>query len=342
MKTLLAGKTATGIETYTLENDNGMRADIITYGARIQRLFVPDKDGKLIDVVAGFDDPEQFRDDYGTYFNAIIGRVGNRIEKGRFCLNGKEYTLYKNDGNNHLHGGKSGFDDKLWTAQASEDGSLTLTYLSADGEEGYPANLRVQVTYSLSNDNALTIAYEAESDGDTLCSLTNHAYFNLDGDFETALDHEIFINSDSLTDVDDELIPHGEILPVQGTAFDFSTPKKLGRDINSDERLLKIARGGYDFNYILREHTADEAVASAYSAKSGIAMSVYTDRPCMQFYTGNFLSGFTGKKRYPYQSAFCMETQGYPNACNVPSFPNMTLKAGEKYRTSTKYKFDVK
>lgn len=346
MKTVFKGKSSTGIETYTLENDNGMRADIITYGARIQRLFVPDKNGNPIDVVAGFDDPEQFRNDRGTYFNATIGRVGNRIEKGRFVLNGKEYKLYTNDGENHLHGGKFGFDKKLWTACAEKDGTLKLTYFSQDGEEGYPGNMTVCVTYALTNDNSLNISYEAQSDKDTLCSLTNHAYFNLDGEFESVLDHEIFIDADKLTDVDDGLIPHGGIMNVKGTAFDFTTAKPLGRDIEADERLLKIARGGYDFNYILNrhdtEHGTEKPVASAYSKKSGIEMSVYTDRPCMQFYTGNFLDGFCGKKPYPYQSAFCMETQGFPNACNVPSFESMTLSAGEKYVTSTSYVFKIR
>lgn len=342
MQAILIGTTETGIKTYRLENDCGMTAEIISYGARIKNLFVPDRNGNFIDVVAGFDDPEQFRNDYGTYFNAAVGRVCNRIEGGRFCLDGKEYTLFKNDGNNHLHGGKSGFSDKLWDAEIQDGASVKFCYLSKDGEEGYPANLKVEVTYTLTDDNALEIAYRAESDGDTLCSLTNHAYFNLDGDFDTALNHIIHINADAMTAVDDELIPHGEIMRVRGTAFDFCTPKKLGKDINADEKLLKTARGGYDFNYVLNARADGEKAAFAYSEKSGIEMSVYTDRPCLQFYTGNFLDGINGKKTYGYQSAFCMETQGYPNACNVKSFDSILLKKGEIYQTSTTYKFDIK
>ncbi len=338
METKFISKTDTGIELYRLENGNGMIAEIITYGARIHKLLVPDRTGKLIDVVAGFDDPEGYRNDRGTYFNATIGRVGNRIKNGKFVLNGKEYVLYKNDGNNHLHGGKEGFDKKLWTAEIGEGTSLKLSYFSKDGEEGYPANMRVSVTYSLTEGNALNIAYQAECDEDTLCSLTNHAYFNLSGDFKTVLDHDIFIDADTLTAVDGELIPKGEILNVKGTPFDFTVPKQLGKDIKADEPMLINARGGYDFNYVLN---GGEPAASAYSHSSGIKMTVVTDRPCLQFYTGNFLDGFVGKTSYPYQSAFCMETQGYPNACNVADFPSAVLKAGEKYETSTSYVFET-
>ena len=339
MKTKFISKTNTGIELYELENDNGMIAQIITYGARIHKLFVPNKDGKIIDVVAGFEDLEGYRNDHGTYFGAVIGRVGNRIGGSKFLLNGKEYSLYNNDGNNHLHGGKEGFDKKTWDVKIGEGASLILTYLSQDGEEGYPGNLQVQVVYSLTNDNELKIEYSATCDKDTLCSLTNHAYFNLDGDFKSVLDHEIYIGANALAAVDDELIPHGELLNVEGTAYDFTTPKKLGKDINADEHMLKIARG-YDFNYVLNRSDCG-AVATAYSEKSGVKMSVFTDKPCMQFYTGNFLDGFVGKTEYPYQSAFCMETQGYPNACNVDAFPTMTLKAGERMHTQTSYKFEV-
>ena len=346
MNTRFLEKSATGIETYLLENDNGMRAQIITYGARIQKLFVPCKDGNAIDVIAGFEDPEEFRNDHGTYFGAIIGRVANRIGGAEFTLNGKTYTLFKNDGNNHLHGGKEGFDKKLWLAEILDGGSLKLSYFSKDGEEGYPANLKISVIYTLSNDNSLSIEYEAESDGDTVCSFTNHAYFNLDGKFESALNHEIYINADAITSVDKELIPDGTIVQVKDTPFDFNTPKLLGKDIKADDSLLINARGGYDINYILNndknsvDATGRSAVATAYSNNSGIKMSVYTDRPCMQLYSGNFLDGFVGKTAYPYQSAFCMETQGYPNACNVPSFDSIVLKAGDKFKSFTKYAFE--
>lgn len=338
MKTTFVEKTEKGIELYRLENANGMICDVITYGARIAKLVVPNKRGELIDVVAGFPNPDGFLGD-NPYFNAVIGRVGNRIGGASFALDGNRYDLFKNDGNNHLHGGKCGFDSRIWTASVLCDQSLKLERVSPDGEEGYPGNMQVSVTYSLTDDDALDIRYEATCDKDTLCSLTNHAYFNLDGDFESVLDHEVFIDADYLTAVDDELIPHGALKAVAGTAFDFSAPKKIGRDINADERMLKIARG-YDFNYVLNGN-GYRKVASAYSQKSGVKMDVYTDRPCLQFYTGNFLDGLKGKKTYGYQSAFCMETQGYPNACNVPSFESMTLKKGEKYESRTTYAFCV-
>lgn len=338
MKTTFVEKTEKGIELYRLENANGMICDVITYGARIAKLVVPNKRGELIDVVAGFPTPDGFLGD-NPYFNAVIGRVGNRIGGASFALDGNRYDLFKNDGNNHLHGGKCGFDSRIWTASVLCDQSLKLERVSPDGEEGYPGNMQVSVTYSLTDDDALDIRYEAACDKDTLCSLTNHAYFNLDGDFESVLDHEVFIDANRLTAVDDELIPHGALKDVAGTAFDFSAPKKIGRDINADERMLKIARG-YDFNYVLNGN-GYRKVASAYSQKSGVKMDVYTDRPCLQFYTGNFLDGLKGKKTYGYQSAFCMETQGYPNACNVPSFESMTLKKGEKYESRTTYAFCV-
>ncbi len=339
MKAFFVDKTQSGIETYAIENDNGMRVELITFGARIFKLYVKDKNGNLVDVVAGFNTPDGFRDE-NPYFNAVIGRVGNRIGGAKFSLNSREYHLFKNDGNNHLHGGKIGFDSRMWTAQIVGDDSVKMSRLSPDGEEGYPGNLQVSVTYTLTNDNALELKYEAVSDQNTLCSLTNHAYFNLDGTFETVLNHEVFIDADKVTVVDDELIPHGELKEVKNTAFDFTKPKKIGKDIKANEHMLEVAKG-YDFNYVLNGNGVRK-VASAHSQNSGIEMSVYTDRKCMQFYTGNFLDGIKGKKTYGYQSAFCMETQGYPNACNVPEFDSMTLEKGAKYTAYTRYAFDIK
>ena len=339
MKAYFVDKTQSGIEKYAIENDSGMRVELITFGARIFKLYVNDRNGNLVDVVAGFDTPDGFRDE-NPYFNAVIGRVGNRIGGAKFTLDGKEYNLYKNDGNNHLHGGKVGFDSRMWTAQIIGDDSVKMSRVSEGGEEGYPGKLSVSVTYTLTNDNALELKYEATSDKDTICSLTNHAYFNLDGDFDTVLDHEVFIDADKVTVVDDELIPHGELKDVKDTAFDFTTAKKIGKDIKADEHMLEVARG-YDFNYVLNGKGVRK-VATAYSQNSGIEMSVYTDRACMQFYTGNFLDGLKGKKTYGYQSAFCMETQGYPNACNVPSFESTVLEKGAKYNAYTKYAFDIK
>lgn len=326
------------IETYEIANDNGMKVQIITYGARIYKLFVPNKNGELIDVVAGFIYPDFFKQD-NPYFNAIIGRVANRIGKAKFTLNGVEYPLYKNDGNNHLHGGKEGFDRKIFKAEILDAG-LKLSYVSKDMEEGYPGDLDVSIIYSLDEDNSLKIEYFAKANKDTLCSLTNHAYFNLSGDWNTILNHEVYISSSKLTDIDDELIPTGELKSIKDTPYDFSVPKKIGNNIKDNDRLLNIAKG-YDFNYVLNNDKKN-CVASAYSEESGIVMSVFTDQPCMQFYTGNFLDGLKGKAVYNYQSAFCMETQGYPNACNVESFPSMVLKQGDKYSTYTKYKFEIK
>ena len=328
-----------GIDRYRLSNESGMEVDIITYGGRITRLVVPDKAGNPVDVVLGFDDPADYRGD-NPYFGALIGRVGNRIDKGRFSLNGKEYCLALNDGLNHLHGGAEGFDRKIWKALPLDSNKLELTYVSPDGEEGYPGNLKVTVTYTLGEDNSLKIDYEATSDADTPLNLTNHAYFNLNGDAASVGGHIVEIASDALTDVDEGLIPHGELLPLKGTPLDFGTPHPIGRHWAEDHRLLKIARGGYDFNYVLSAGVG-EPVATAVGDKSGISMEVYTDRPCLQFYTGNFLDGVKGKQIYPYHSAFCMETQGYPNAVNVPAFPSCVLKAGETFRSSSVYKFGI-
>lgn len=337
MEIKLIGKSQSGIETYALENNHGTHVEIITYGARIAKLLVKNRDGQFIDVVAGFDDADGFRGD-NPYFNAVIGRVCNRIGGAKFTLNGKEYNLFNNDGNNHLHGGKVGFDSRIWNAEIL-DGGLKLSRVSENGEEGYPANLNVSVTYSLKDDDTLELRYNATSDDDTHCSLTNHAYFNLDGDFESILDHKVMIDADFVTPVDDELISHGEKRNIKNTAFDFTCEKAIGKDINDNEHMLKIARG-YDFNYVLNGNGV-RRVASAKSLKSGVCMSVVTDRACMQFYTGNFLDGLKGKKVYNYQSAFCMETQGYPNACNVESFESTLLKKGEEYSAYTVYHFGV-
>ena len=339
MKAELIKTTQKGTNVFAIENDFGMRVELLSYGAIISKLLVKTRNGEFVDVVAGYDDEDDFRNDT-CYFNAFIGRVCNRIEGGKFVLEGKEYELFKNDGNNHLHGGQFGFDKKEYNAEIVGASSVKFSRVSKNLEEGYPGNLFVSVTYTLTNDNALEIVYNATSDKTTLCSLTNHAYFNLDGDFKSVLDHELFINSTRLTDVDSELIPHGKILAVKDTPYDFSAPKKIGKDIKTDDRLLKTARG-YDFNYIL-DGNKDDLKASAYSDKSGVRLDVFTDRPCLQLYTGNFLDGVEGKKTYGYQSAFCLETQGYPNAINVPEFDSVVLKAGQEYHTKTKYVFSVK
>ena len=339
MKAELIKTTPKGTNVFAIENDFGMRAELLSYGAIISKLLVKDKTGKFIDVVAGYEDEDEFKKDT-CYFNAFIGRVCNRIGGAMFELDGAIYSLFKNDGNNHLHGGKQGFDKREYHAEIVGASSVRFSRIAKDGEEGYPGNLAVSVTYTLTNENALEIVYEAASDKTTVCSLTNHAYFNLDGDFESVLDHELYIGASRLTNIDDELIPHGDMIDVKGTPHDFTLPKKIGSDIKADDRLLKIARG-YDFNFVLDSDDLHEVKAWARSKKSGVRLDVYTDRPCIQLYTGNFLDGVKGKKTYGYQSAFCLETQGYPNAVNVPSFDSIVLKAGDSYHAKTKYVFSV-
>ncbi len=344
MKAELINVTKTGIETYLLANDDGFSAEIITFGGRIHKLFVPTKDEQSIDVVAGFNDPEGYRTE-NPYFNAIIGRVCNRIGEGKFSLDGKTYELAKNDNGKHcLHGGNVGLDSRIWKCEKCEITNnvptLVLSYFSPDGEENFPGNVNFTVTYTLKG-NSLGIEYDATTDADTPLNLTNHAYFNLDGDFVTARDHVIFINSHLMTESDPDLITTGKILDVSDSPFDFSTPKAMGRDTGIDNELLKIARGGYDFNFVLEKNNGLPD-AYAYSSVSGIKMTVFTDRPCLQFYTGNFLDGSVhGKIDYQYQSTFCMETQTYPNACNRPSFPSMILHAGEKFHSKTEYVFTI-
>lgn len=335
-----SGVSPTGIETFELTNQNGLRLEVITYGARLHRLFVPTKKGEYIDVLAGFDDADGYRA-VNPYFNAAIGRSINRIRDARFTLNGKTYLLCQNEGKNCLHGGKDGLHGRLFTPTV-KDGKLRLSYLSRDGEENFPGNLTVEIVYDLTEKNELVISYEATTDEDTLCNLTNHAYFNLDGDFRSCLDMNVYIRSHKITEADEQLVATGKIIDVTGTAFDFTTAKPVGRDIDKNNYLFRNALGGYDFNYILDEADPSVPAATAYSDKSGIKMTVYTDRPCLQFYSGNFLDGTVkGKCTYNYQSAFCFESQGYPNACNIPSFPSNVLRKGETFRSTTKYLFTV-
>ena len=329
--------TKKGIDVFRLENEN-LQVELLSYGAIIAKLLVKDKNGRFVDVVAGYQDEDEYLNDT-CYFGACIGRVCNRIGKAEFELDGKKYALAKNDGNNHLHGGLKGFNARFFDAQVGEN-FVKFSRVSQGGEEGYPGSLNLSVTYTLKG-GALEIEYEATSDADTVCSLTNHSYFNLDGDFESVLEHEVFIDANFLTDIDEELIPHGDLLALKGTPYDFSTPKEVGKDIKADDRLLKIARG-YDFNFVFNKGGIDKVRAYAYSKKSGIKMDVLTDRPCVQLYTGNFLDGVKGKKTYGFQSALCLETQGYPNAVNVPTFESVVLEKGNKYNAKTIYAFSLK
>ena len=331
------GKLSDGtvVKAYRLENEKTASLTIIDFGATIQSLCVPDREGVLRDVVLGYDSAEEYEKS-GGYFGATIGRVANRIGGGLFSLNGVEYQLPINDGDNHLHGGIRGFHKHMWNARF-EDDKIVCERLSADGEEGYPGNLNVRVTFSLTDDNKLDIIYDAIADADTLVNMTNHSYFNLDGS-DDILDHKMQVFADKYCETDENCLPTGRLLYVDGTAFDFRKCKKIGRDIDANDEQLKGA-GGYDHNYCLSGHLA--AIVS--SEKSGIRMVAYTDMPGMQVYTGNHISKRQGKKgnAIDFRSGFCLETQLYPNAMACYGFPSPVLKAGQSMHSETSYCFDL-
>lgn len=336
------------VERFTLENQQGCKLSIITYGGAIQELQVPDRNGKMADVVIGYRTLEEYRAGNSNH-GALIGRYGNRIGKGRFFLEGKLVQLALNDhGINHLHGGVEGFHRKIWTVtELKEDAqpSITLQYISPDGEENYPAQLNVSVTYTLTKENGVKIEYFATSDAATIVNLTNHAYFNLKGIGNgTILDHELQLFADSYTPVDDGLIPTGEIRSVKETPFDFTEPKAIGKDLGVEDEQLKKG-GGYDHNFILGAPHVMKPCASVYEPESGRVMKVYTDQPAVQFYIGVFLDGTeTGKDGHPIlkNSGFCLETQCSPDSPNQPQFPSCVLRPNETYHTTTIYEFSVK
>ena len=329
------------ITEYTLTNAKGMQLSIINYGGTITRLIVPDKDGKMGDVVLGYDSLSGYLQRANPYFGALIGRYGNRIGKATFTLDGQTYNLNKNDGANSLHGGSKGYDKVVWTAEKQGDNALKLSYLSKDGEGGYPGNLNVTVVYTLTADNEVKIDYTATTDKATPVNLTNHAYFNLSAGVDsTILDHELQLSADKYTPVDAGLIPTGEIADVKGTPMDFTTSKPVGRDIAQ-------VRGGYDHNWVLNKNgTALEKIGTLYHPKSGRVMEVSTTEPGIQFYSGNFLNGrlanSKGGAKYVKYAALCLETQHFPDSPNKPNFPNTVLKPGETYKTTTVYKFSTK
>jgi aldose 1-epimerase len=337
----------TPVDIYTLRNPAGMQARITNYGGIVVSLLTPDKSGKFDDVVLGFDSLADYFNE-SPYFGAIIGRYGNRIAKGKFTLNGKEYTFAINNGANSLHGGIKGFDKVVWNAetkQSAKDVSLILTYLSKDGEEGYPGNLSVKVIYTLTNANELKISYSATTDKPTVVNLTNHSYFNLAGAGNgDILSHEMTINADRFTPVDSGLIPTGELRSVKGTPFDFTAPAIIGARIDSNDIQLKYA-GGYDHNFVLNKKGNEHSFAArVFEKSSGRVLDVYTTEPGVQFYTGNFLDGTLkgkGGKHYGRRCGFCLETQHFPDSPNKPQFPTTTLNPGETYSTTTVYKFSV-
>jgi Galactose mutarotase and related enzymes len=331
------GKTVT---QYTLTNANGMVLKLINYGGTVTDLLVPDKNGQPGNVVLGYDSLGGFLQSNNPYFGCLVGRYANRIANAKFTLDGKTYTLAANNNGNSLHGGIKGFDKVIWNAEPLGDTSVKLTYFSKDGEEGYPGNLEAEVIYTLTADNALKIEYTATTDKATPVNLTNHCYFNLSGGTDsTILDHELMLKADKYTKVNENLIPTGENPPVSGTPMDFTSAKKVGRDIAQ-------VPGGYDHNWVLNKSGNDlELAATLYHAASGRFMEVFTTEPGVQFYSGNFLDG-TLKGRdginYVKHAGLCLETQHFPDSPNQPAFPNTILKPGEKYHQVTIYKFSVK
>ena len=342
------GKTPDGtpVDLYVLTNSKGMTAKVATYGGIVTELHVPDRDGKFADVVLGFDDLAGYVKN-NPYFGCIVGRVANRIASGKFTLGGKEYTLAKNNGPNTLHGGVKGFDKVVWKAEPVKvKGAVgvRLRYRSKDGEEGFPGNLDVTVTYRLTEKNALVIEYEATTDKATPVNLTNHSYFNLAGQGSgTILDQELLIVADTYTPVDATLIPTGKLATVRGTPYDFMTLTAIGKRIGE----LKGNPGGYDVNYVLKvgQGKAPYLVVRAFDPKSGRVMDMLTTEPGVQFYSGNFLDGKVkgkGGVAYPKHGGFCLEAQHFPDAVHHENFPSMILEPGKTYRQTTVYSFSVK
>lgn len=347
------GQTQDGIavQLFTLTNDNGMIAKITNYGGIITQLWVPDRDGRAADVVLGFDSVADY-EEKSPYFGCITGRYANRIAGGRFTLDGVTYDkLAINNGPNHLHGGLKGFDKQVWEAEpfeADDAVGLKLHYLSKNGDEGYLGNLDVTVTYTLNNANELRIDYEATTDKPTVVNLTNHSYFNLAGHAagtDAALAHEMLINADHFTPVADaNAIPTGEIRPVKDSPMDFTTSTSIGERIDADDEQLKFGNG-YDHNWVLNKQQGELSLAARVTEPTtGRVMEVLTTEPGVQFYTANYLDGFTGKggATYPRRSAFCLETQHYPDSPNKPEFPSTVLRPPEIYATTTIFKFSVR
>ena len=338
MRTVPFGTLSDGtpVTAARLETASGASLTVLDYGATIQSLRVPDHDGRLVDVVLGYDTAAEYeRNNY--YLGATIGRVGNRIAGARFSLNGTDYELAKNDGANHLHGGVKGFDKRMWDMTVG-DGAIVCKRLSPDGEEGYPGNLDVTVTFRLTEDNALHITYDAEADADTLVNLTNHSYFNLNGG-GSVLDHHLQVFAERFCEGDAGCLPTGSLLDVVGTPFDFRAEKRIGDEIGAaHEQLLRA--GGYDHNYCL----SGKRAAALYSEKTGVEMTVDTDLPGMQVYSGNFLEKHPGKggTEIDRRGAICLETQLYPNGMNCWGFPSPVLRAGSKLHSETVYSFGVR
>ena len=344
------GKTLEGksVEKYHLKNINGVVVDVITYGGIITSLQVPDRKGAVQNIVLGYKTISDY-EKFSPYFGAIIGRYANRIAQGKFCLNDTEFPLAINNNHQHLHGGNKGFDKAIWHAQPIENtksSTLKLTYLSKDMEEGYPGNLTTTVCYTLTNDNALEITYTATTDATTVVNLTQHSYFNLSGNFkQTILDHEVVINADAFLPITKTKIPTGEIKLVDNTVFDFKIPKKIGDSISKNDEQLIIA-DGYDHNWVLNNYDTNVYfAASAYHKQSGRFLEVFTNQPGIQFFTENFLGTLKAEENqqlFINRSAFCFETQHFPNSPNQANFPSVILQVGDIYTSATTFKFSIK
>lgn len=333
------------VTLYTLKNAHGMEVQIMNYGAIITKIMVPDKNKVIEDVVLGFDSVADYIKD-SPYFGAVVGRYGNRIAAGKFSLDGKNYSLAAQNNGQHLHGGLKGFDKKVWKTLSQKPGSLTLSYLSKDGEEGFPGNLEVQVTYTLTEDNAIAMDYTAKTDQATVLNICNHSYFNLTGNVKRdVLDHTIQLNAPFFIPVDKVLIPTGEVKSVKGGPFDFTSPKKIGLEINAADEQIAFG-GGYDHCYAFDKAPGAYAkIAHVEEPVSGRVMEVFTTEPGVQFYTGNNLDGhLIGKygAKYNKRTGFCLETQHYPDSPNKPNFPSTVLRPGETYTSKTVYQFSVK
>ncbi|MDZ4850555.1 MAG: aldose epimerase family protein [Pirellulaceae bacterium] len=340
------------IQLFTLSNASGITVKVTNYGAIITSIMVPDRTGKVADIALGYNRVESYMNAVDRpYFGAVVGRYGNRIAKGTFTIDGTAYAMAINNAPNHLHGGVIGFDKVVWEAkpvQTDKGMSLELTHLSRDMQEGYPGNLQCKVTYTLTNDNTLKVDYQATTDKSTHLNLTQHTYFNLKGEGEgTILDHELMLNAKKYTPIDKGSIPLGELAPVAGTPFDFTTPKAIGRDIAQDNEQLKFGIG-YDHNFVLDKPANDSSLtlaARVYEPTSGRVLEIKTTEPGVQFYCGNFLDGrLTGKAGKPYlhRGGFCLETQHYPDSPNQPSFPSTLLKPGQTYQSTTTFQFSSK
>lgn len=334
-------------ELFILKNNRGAQAAITSYGARWVSMLVPDKGGKLVDVVTGFDAVAGYLQSTEPYYGATIGRFANRIKKGIFYLDGKEYKLATNNGVNHLHGGIKGFQAVVWQARQPAQDILVLTYTAEDGEEGYPGNMPVTVTYNLTPNNEMRIHFEAATDITTIVNLTNHAYFNLNGQGSgTILNHQLTIDADNYTPIDETSIPLGAVAPVKNTPFDFTIARTIGAAINEEDEQLKNGQG-YDHNFVLNKKEKKDNLffaARAVGDITGITMEVYTQEPGLQLYSGNFMDGshqLKGGLPDNHRTAFCLETQHFPDSPNQPHFPSVVLKPGQQYKTTTVFSFGI-